>query len=553
MTAQLPIVSTSGIERDIFQHQLTGIAEEMSQALRRSSHSPIIWDMFDYACAIFSVGGELVAQAETITAQLGTMSTALAHMVRAIPLPTWQPGDVMICNDPYRGCTHTPDITLFSPVFYDGELIAIASTIAHHTDIGGRFPLTTSIDTVETFGEGLIFPPCRLVEAGRMNDTVVGFVQANVRDPRACLGDLRAQVAGCRTAERRLAEVAAKHGAAGFRRMAEALLRYGETYVRGVIAGWPDGTYVATTQIENGVTGDEPILLRAAVTVRDDTLALDFAGSGPQLPCALNCPWSSTVSLATYAVKCLTAPSIPHNEGFNRPIIIRAPEGSIVNPRRPAAVGLRVYVQQAVADVVLRALSGLVPEHAAAGAQISFPIFRASGIDDRNGGARSYRIMDILGGGMGGHASGDGIDAVDTHGANCALLSAEVMEIMSPIRVRATRLVQGSGGPGRHRGGLGLERDYELMATSATVACQLQQADATTAPWGVAGGGAGGVARAILAPDTQEACVLPARTLHMPLRHGQVIRVRSAGGGGFGNPAERDPALIARDHAEGYI
>lgn len=543
----------SSIDRDIFLHQLTGIAEEMSQAVRRSSHSPIIWDMFDYACAIFSPGGELIAQAETITAQLGTMSTALAAMVETIPLAEWRSGDVMICNDPYLGCTHTPDITIFTPVIHEGELIAITSTIAHHTDIGGRFPLTTAIDTPETFGEGLIFPQIRLMEEGKPNETAFGFIKSNVRDPRAVIGDLRAQMSGCFTAERRLRELAEKYGNARFLRMSNDLLDYGEAYVRAVIGAWPDDTYTAEVKIEDGISSPDLLTIRAAITVKGEELAIDFTGSSPQIPAALNCPWSSTVSLATYAVKCLTAPAIPHNEGFNRVISLAAPEGSIVNPQRPAAVGSRVFVQQAVADAVLQALGGLVPEHAAAGAQISFPVFKCSGVDDRKGGTRTYRIMDIIGGGMGGYDGGDGIDAVDTHGANCAVLSAEVMEMMSPVRVLNSRLVPGTGGKGRYRGGLSLERDYELLATEGVFSCGGQQASETTAAWGLAGGGKGGVALAVFCPGTEEERALPPRNPHRPLKKGQVIRMRCAGGGGYGDPSERPKELIERDIREGYV
>jgi N-methylhydantoinase B len=545
---------SASIDRDIFQHQLTGIAEEMSQALLRSSHSPIIWDMYDYACAIFSPGGELIAQAETITAQLGTMSTALEAMKRAIPLQTWKPGDVLICNDPYRGCTHTPDITIFSPVICDGELIAITSTIAHHTDIGGRYPLTTSIDNPETFAEGLIFPQIRFHDQGRPNETAIAFIVSNVRDPRAVLGDLRAQIAGCHVAERRLGELAHKYGVRRFRQMSDALLDYGEDYVRAVIGAWPDGTYTAEVRLENGVTAPEDLLVRAAITVSGEKLHIDFTGSSGQIPCALNCPWSSTVSLATYAVKCLTAPDIPHNEGFNRVITLTAPEGSIVNPRRPAAVGSRVRVQQAIADAVLKALGGLVPQHAAAGSQISFPVFKASGVDDRNGGERTYRIMDIIGGGMGAHDAGDGIDAVDTHGANCAILSAEVMELMSPIRVVASRLVPNSGGAGKYRGGLAIEREYELLATEATFSCGCQQTKAVTAAWGLAGGKPGGYAEAFLRTPGQsgEINLLP-RNSHRPFLKGQIARMRASGGGGWGKPSDRATELVKRDRVEGYV
>jgi len=542
----------SSIDRDVFQHQLTGIASEMSQALCKASHSPIIWDMYDYACAIFSVGGELLAQAETIAAQLGTMSTALAAMKKAIPLEEWRPGDVMVCNDPYQGCTHTPDITVFSPVFHDGRLIAITSTIAHHTDIGGRFPLTTAVDTTETFGEGLIFPPVRLVDEGVENATVFAFIRANVRDPRACIGDLRAQISGCYTAVKRLVELAAAHGNDGFLQRCDELLNYGENYARGVIQAWPDGRYAAEIELEDGIASPENIRVRAAVTVSGGRITIDFDGSSPQVACALNCPWSSTVSLATYAVKCLTAPDIPHNEGFNRVIGITAPEGSIVNPRRPAAVGIRVFVQQAVADVVLKAIGGLVPNYAAAASQISFPTFRASGVDDRYPDGRTFRIMDIIGGGMGAFDGGDGLDAVDTHGANCAILSAEVMEIMSPVRVLSSRLVPGSGGKGRFRGGLAIQRDYEILAQTAIGGCTLQQSTPSTGTWGLAGGEPGGLAGATFNPGRSDEQKLPSRSKHRELRRGDVFRLRSAGGGGFGPAGEREPALNAADLAEGY-
>ena len=195
------------ITRDVFQQQLVGIAEEMSMALRRAAFSSIIWDMYDYSCGLFTPDGEMMAQAETIPAQLGIMSTALSHMTKAVPLETWKPGDVLVCNDPFRGCTHTMDIVLFSPVFFDGKIVAVTSTIAHHIDIGGKIPGTEAADNIEIFAEGLILPPLKLLEEGRPNQAIFDIVAANVRDPHSCQGDLRAQIAGCRTGERRIAEL----------------------------------------------------------------------------------------------------------------------------------------------------------------------------------------------------------------------------------------------------------------------------------------------------------------------------------------------------------
>ncbi|MGE0714666.1 MAG: hydantoinase B/oxoprolinase family protein [Alphaproteobacteria bacterium] len=546
------------IDRDIFQHQVVGIAEEMSRALRRTAYSSIIWDMYDYACAIFTTEGELLAQAQTIPAQLGTMSTALEYMRTVVPLEEWQPGDVLICNDPYKGCTHTPDITIFSPVFSRGELVAVTSTIAHHIDIGGKVPCTTQIDNVEVFGEGLIFPPTRLMAGGKPVQVVFDFISSNVRSPRACIGDLRAQIAGCRTAERRLEDLAGRYGNGDFRQLAAECLDYGERYARGVLAQLPDGRHEAEILMEDGIAQDEHIRIKVAVEIAGDAIKVDFSGTDDQRACALNCPWSSTVSLTTYAIKCLTAPEIPQNEGFNRPISLTAPLGSLLNPRRPAAVGSRHFAQQAVADVVLKALAPLVPERSAAGCQISFPVWRAGGVDDRPsakreaGRPKNFVIMDIIGGGMGGSAAADGMNAIDTHAGNCGILSAEVMETFSPVRVRQTRLVPGSGGAGRQRGGLAVERDYEILSETALVSCQRQQANDETAPWGAEGGAPGGKAIGIINPDTEKARELPARFRHHTLHRGDIMRMRSAGGGGYGDPAERSPEALAHDRAEGY-
>lgn len=547
------------VDRDIFQHQAVGIAEEMSRALRRTAYSSIIWDSYDYACAVFRDSGEMLAQAKSIPCQLGIMSTALDHMLREIPLERWRPGDVLICNDPYRGCTHTPDLTLFSPVFSRGEIVAIASTIAHHIDIGGKVPSTTAVDNIEVFGEGLIFPPMRLIEEGAFNQTAMGFISANVRNPQACLGDLRAQIAGCRTAERRLERLAAGYGNDSFRQLGAECLDYGERYMRGALSELPPAVRTATVEMEDGVASEENLTLKATVTTGGEQIEIDFAGTSPQRAFALNCPWSSTVSMAVYAVKALTAPDLPQNDGFVRPIKVKAPSGTLLNPTRPAAVGSRQWTQQVVADVVLKALSEVTSANSAAGCHTSFPVFRAAGLDDRPGGLRDgsaprrYVIMSMKGGGMGASAQGDGMNAVDTHASNCGLLSAEVMETLSPVRVLVSRLAPGSGGDGRHRGGLAIERDYEILSSEALVACQMQQASERTAPWGADGGRDGSPAAAAMNPGRPGESRLPARLPHTPMKRGDVVRMRSAGGGGWGDPRDRSPDARARDRAEGYV
>lgn len=551
--------TVDSISRDVFQHQTHSVAEEMSMALRRAAFSSIIWDMYDYSCGLFSPSGDMIAQAETIPAQLGIMSTAIRYMFKRIPLEAWQPGDVIVCNDPYHGCTHTMDICLFSPVFHEDELIAITSTIAHHIDIGGKVPGTEASDNIEIFAEGLLLPPLKLVEAGKPSRPVFDIIAANVRDPAACQGDLRAQIAGCRTGERRLAELAAEHGRAGFAARVEACLDYTETYMRRAIEALPDGTREAEVLIEDDVTTDRPIRLHAKVTVAGDGLEVDLTGSDDQRANGLNCPEASTASMVAYAVKCIVAPDIVQNQGCVRPITIKTRPGSVLAPRRPAAVSVRHLTQQALADVVLKAMAPLNPGAAAAGCQTSFATFCAGGFDDRraraggNGEAPYYVIADILGGGMGASDHSDGLDAVDTHGGNCALLSAEVMETLSPFRVRRCELVPGSGGAGRRRGGLATLRDYELLAERSILSGYVQQTRDDTAPWGFAGGGRGSKAAMIINPGSNREEVLPSKYVGRILEKGDVLRLVGAGGGGWGDPSERDPDLVERDRREGYI
>lgn len=557
-TARKSDLEVDPISRDVFQQQLVGIAEEMSVSLRRAAFSSIIWDMYDYACGLFTPDCEMIAQAETIAAQLGIMSTALRHMQAAIPIESWKPGDVMVCNDPYKGCTHTMDIVLFSPVFVEGELVAVTSTIAHHIDIGGKIPGTEAADNIEIFAEGLILPPLKLLEAGRPNQAIFDIIASNVRDPAACQGDLRAQIAGCRTGERRIAELYRRTGVPRAKALTAACLDYAETYMRRSLEAMTPGRYEAELLMEDEASSDRPIRLHAAVTLEGGKLTVDLAGSDPQRDNALNNPVASTISMVNYAIKCIVAPSIAQNEGCNRPVEILVPEGTVLNPRRPAAVSVRHLTQQAVAEVLLKAMAPLAPGRAAAGCQISFPTFACGGFDDRpekrdedSGAAPYYVISDIIGGGMGGNATRDGISAVDTHGGNCAILSAEIVETLCPIRVLDTRLVPGSGGQGKHRGGLAMRRDYQFLSKRSIMGAYIQQTEPATQAWGLAGGGPGASASILLNPETPQERKLKSKIYGLALEAGDVMRFQSSGGGGWGKPAERDPALAEHDRSEG--
>jgi N-methylhydantoinase B len=516
----------------------------MSLALCRSAFSAIIWDMIDYACGLLDTEGNTISQAPTIPAQLGIMPTAYRHMLRDIPLSDRHEGDVIICNDPYYGCTHTPDIVLFSPIYFGGRIVAIASTVAHHIDVGGRVPGSESATAMEVFEEGLRLPPLKLIERGKPNEAIYKIFARNVRDPKASTGDLNAQVAACRTGERRLAELVGKYGHDGLAARIRALHDYSERFVRAALAGATGNHARAEILIEDDASSNEPMRLVATATVDGSDLTIDFTGTSAQRPNGLNCPIASTISMVHYAVKVLFTPELPQNEGCNRPVKVIVAEGSLLNPREPAAVSVRHLTQQAVADVVLKALTPLAPGTASAGCQISFPTFVIGGFDTRTpmttDGKRApyFVVTDIIGGGMGASAGQDGISGVDTHGGNCALLSAEVMETTGPVRVVSTRLVEGSGGAGRHEGGLGIEREYEMLTSDLVVSGYTQQTQPETAPWGVDGGAPGGLAAAHIVRRNGLTEDLTSKWVALRLDAGERLRLRAAGGAGWGRPQE---------------
>jgi N-methylhydantoinase B len=534
----------SDIDRDVFQHEIIAAAEEMSAVLRRSAFSPIIWDMIDYACGILDPDGNMVAQAPTIPAQLGIMPMAFRATVQAIPLSDWREGDVVVCNDPYAGCTHTPDIVMFAPVFADGSLVAIASSIAHHIDVGGRVPGTESATAVEIYEEGLLIPPLKAIDAGRRNDTFFKIFARNVRDPEASLGDLDAQMAACNVGAKAVVRLVGKHGRPGFEARCRAVADYAETVLTRVLLAYEGAQAEATVLMEDDASSSEPMRLCVSIAIRNGRISLDFAGTSAQRPNGLNNPIASTISMVCYAVKVVFTPDLPQNEGFNRALSISVPEKSILNPAAPAAVSVRHLTQQAVADVVLKALAEIAPEKSIAGTQISFPTFVVGGLDTRpailaaRGAAPYFVTCDIIGGGMGASQFGPGLDAVDTHGGNCALLSAEVMELTSPVRVRRTALIADAGGSGAQRGGGAIEREYETLCDGLMLSGYLQQTRPETAPWGFAGGEPGACASATLASNGSGQQPIPSKFVALKMEKGDRLILRSAGGGGWGK-AER--------------
>jgi N-methylhydantoinase B len=526
-------VSIDPVTQEVLSHAFAGIAEEMAVVEYRSSFSPIIREMLDFSCGLFDAEGRMIAHSEMIPAQLGLMQFALASALERHG--RLAPGDVVLVNHPYHGGTHTPDLQLFAPA-YDGRwLVGYTGSIAHHIDVGGRFPGTESAQCTELYQEGLLFPPVKLVDAGRPNAALHDLIAANVRDPDATLGDLAAQIAACRRGSDRIAELCERHGRAtvvgGMTELPERTSERAQAEFRS----WPRRSVAAEGHLDDdGLNLGEPVRVRASMRVRSGKLHVDLSGSAEQVEGGVNVPWASTHAGVYFAVRCFAGTEIPQNDGLTRNVVVTAPEGTVVRPRFPAAVSARHLTVQRLAEVVCRALGELLPERAVAASHVSFPAFVFQAVDPRSG--RLTLLADILGGGGGASRGAGGMPAVDSYTSNCALLPAEIAETEYPWVIERTELVEGSGGAGSRAGGAGMRRDYRLVAESAEGMYYIEQTQPAFAAAGLAGGNPGATAKVLLRRAGVDAWEeLPGKGF-LRLRRGDVIAFVGAGGGGYGRP-----------------
>ncbi len=541
------------ITAEVVAHGLQSIVEEMGVALVRSAYSTNIKERRDCSCALFAPDGRLVALAEHIPIHLGSMQGLMVQIAEDLGAWALQPGDVIIANDPYQGGgSHLPDVTLLQPVFHEGELVAFVTNIAHWSDVGGRSPgVGTAGDSTEVWQEGLRIPPIRIVAQGRVRHDLLDLLLLNMRDREERLGDFRAQIAALRLGERRLLELFRRYGVATMAASIAELLDYSERRLRTALCRLPEGTYRFADAMDDDGVSEEPLPIQVAVTVShhpEPTIAFDFTGTAPQAAGGINMVRSALLATVYYAVKAVVAPDVPPNAGFQRPIRVHAPEGSLVNAREPAAVGGRTDTCQRVVDAILGALSQAVPERVVAASNGATTAIIFGGTEPLSG--RSFVYVEALGGGMGARADRDGMDGVQVHITNTSNLPVEAMEMEYPLRVLRHGLVPDSGGPGRFRGGLAIVKEIQALAPVLFSA----HADRhRLPPWGLMGGLPGGRGRFVLNPGTPQERVLRSKLSGLLIRRGEVLRVQTAGGGGFGPPWERDPARVAQDCVQGKV
>ena len=534
---------------EVLRNRLDAIADEMELTLLKSAASPIVKEGLDASAALFNIRGETIAQAAAIPIHLGALDFAARRLVQAFPPATMREGDAFLLNDPYDGGTHLPDITLAVPVFAEGRAVALACTMCHHQDVGGRTPGSVPTDATELYQEGLIIPPTQLFRAGVLDENLLALLRRNVRLPDVFTGDLMAQVAAGRLGIARLGELFTRHGAAVVLGYVDALLDRAETLTRGEIEAIPDGTYTFADDLDNdGVDLDARVRIAVAVTVRGSSMTFDFTGTSPQVRGPFNSVPASTLSAVYYAVRAISDPAIPNNGGCFRAVNAILPEGTVVNPRPPAPVSCRTATIKRISDAIMGALVKALPERLPAANSGTLLVMAFGGTDPATG--RPFVASELAAGGMGARPHKDGIDVVETDVSNCMNIPVESVEMSFPLRVRRAGLWQDSGGAGQFRGGLGLVKVFEATTTDVTVSHRGERF--ASSAWGLRGGQAAGRARAFIIRRDGRREDVPSKKM-LVLHPGDQLWEYISGGGGYGDPLEREPDLVLGDVLDGKV
>jgi len=536
---------------EVIRHRLDKIAEEMQAALLKSSCSPIVKEGLDASASLFTLDGTTLAQACAIAIHLGTLIPAVGAIIARFPVEQMRDGDIYILNDPYCGGTHLPDFAVVVPLFADGRPIALAATMTHHQDVGGKTAGSVPTDSTEIFQEGIRIPPVAWARGGVFDETLTAVLRQNVRIPDIFMGDLHAQVAACKIAGMRLREASEKFGHNALLTSFAVLLDKAETMTRAALASLPAGTYRAVDFLDNdGIDLDRRIRIEVAATVADGTIHFDLTGSSPQVKGPINCVPSGSLAAACFAVRAVTDPAIPNNGGCFRPISLTLPEGSIVNPREPAPVNARTATIKRITNTMLKALAAIAPERVPAPNSGELLVMAWGG--QRKDGT-SFVTGELLAGGAGAGDGFDGVDAIETDATNCMNLPVEAMELDAPIRIKRWQLVPGSGGDGTFLGGRGQLKEYEILDdVSGTVSYSHRGERHFVSADGLAGGKPGHLARSWItrADGTEE--IIPSKIVTR-LAPGDRIVITTAGGGGYGPPEDRTQDARARDKADGKV
>ena len=535
---------------EIIASAFEAATHEMAASLVRTAFSPNIKERADCSTAICDAGGRALSLMTNAPAHLGSTLRLVTAILKRFPLATLRPGDAFLANDPYIvGVTHLNDCTVATPVFHENRVVAFAAAVAHHSDVGGRVPGSEAGDNVSIFQEGIRVPPVQLYAAGNVRADVLEMFLLNSRMPHYSEGDLMAQMASCARGAARVEELFAKYGNETMLMRIDEMLDATERRVRSrVRSELQEGTYSAVDWLDEDGVSDARVKLAVTLTIADGHITFDLSACSPQIASGKNVPLTHSYATAYFCLKSMVDPFVPTNDGLYRAVSVIAPEGLVVNPVAPGAVSSRNMTSMILAEAMINALSQAAPKRSVAAGGPGQGCISA-GSDPHSG--RYFINYENLAGGQGARCSADGMDTVMINMTNTSNLPVEAMEMEFPVRIERYELVTDSGGAGKYRGGLGVLRDMRVLADNASVS--LRSARQKFPAPGMAGARPGGLGAFIRNPGAADETRLGLTTSGTPLANGDVLRVITPGGGGYGDPRERDPAAVKRDLIEGRI
>ncbi len=535
---------------EIVKDKLHAAADEMGVVLARTSMSPIVYEVLDFACGLTDREGQVVAQTNGLTLFTGTFGAQVRSALERHGLEAMRTGDVFATNIPYEGGTHTCDVCLIKPVFFDEQVIAFAVTVTHWIEIGGKVPGSISPDATEIFQEGLQLPCVRLHTAGRPDETLLALIRANVRLPATAMGDVNAGLAAAAIGERRVSEACARYGLPVVEEAFAAILEHGEQIARSELRRIPNGVYTADDFIDGDGISDDPIPIRVSVTVDDDALTVDFTGSAPQTRGPVNCTEGATLSACKTVVRAITSPQARSNDGFFRPFALVVPPGTVFSAQRPAATGWYYEASAFATELVWKALAPVVPERLSAGSYASLSVAYLVG---RDVDGETFVLAEPAVGGWGATETEDGESAlIATTDGDTYNFPVEVAEARFPVLVERYELdTRAPGGAGRRRGGLGVVREYRIL-DGAEVSGYGSLGGWQRRPW-ARNGAEEGSNNYLEYERVGESVLKRGRIAHVPLGPGDRVRVITGKGGGNGCPRDREPERVLADVLDGIV
>jgi N-methylhydantoinase B len=553
VSAGLKKPSPDPIETEVIRNLFISAAEEMKINLARAAYNPVVFEMYDFAVGLFDTEANMIAQAPGLPVFLGTLRENVKVIQNDIGgLDKFRPGDLYMMNDPYAGGTHLLDVTCVMPVFGGAEVVGFSVAKMHWLDVGGKDPGSWSNDARSIYDEGLRLRSVKLYDGGELVKPVMDVIRYNVRVSESVLGDLRAQIAACRTGERRFRAILEKYGRETVEAAKEQFMNHAEKMARLAVERIPDGVYQAEGFIDNDSLklDGKHLPIRVTVTINGSDMTVDLTGSQEQNEGPINCGLAATISAVRVGFKCLTTPWVPINEGSFRCLRVIVPENSMFNAKYPAPVCLFYVHLLTLIDTVLKALAPALPGKVPAGHYCDIGVLSISGIEPRSG--REFIHLDSSSGGWGAYEGMDGesclIAIMDGDSKNYPV---ELVEHKFPLRLKRFGLYENSGGPGKFRGGLGHIRDFEILGEKTWCLTSIDRHDYK--PWGLFKGGDGFPNDALVFSGRTQTGKSIRKVTNYTLKKGDLLSIRSGGGGGYGSPIERDPQRVFHDLEDGNI